>query len=197
MNKIFFIASLFLGLLLNSCQKSELSNDEKSMYHAELSEYAKGYMKELKGVLLKNMKDGGPLQAVNVCSDTAADLSESFSKFNNIEVKRVSFKNRNPNNAPDEFESKALRSFETLKEMGELASSTDIVEKFTVNGVEAVRFVKPIMVDAPCLNCHGSESQISDDVKNVLKSKYPDDKATDYNIGDLRGAISITKILSE
>lgn len=195
MKKLFFITIISIGYLLSSCQNNELSDVEKKQYQKELSGYAKSYMKELKGVLLSNMKLGGPLKAVNVCSDTAADLSDSFAKYNDVEVKRVSFKNRNPNNRPDDFESKALKTFEKLLSEGKLETSTSIIEKSKIDGAEAVRFVKPIMVDAPCLNCHGTETQISNKVAKVINEKYPNDKAFGYEIGDLRGVISVTKVL--
>lgn len=182
-------------VILLSCQSPKEKDFDKEKYRAELSGYAKEYMMGLKSVLIKNMQQGGPLQAVNVCSDTAADLTKSYSRDKNVDVKRFSFKNRNDANIPDLLEEKALKSFETLISKGNLTAETASIEKEIIDGKEAVRYIKPILVEAPCLNCHGAETQISEDVANVLNQKYPNDKAKGYKIGDLRGAISITKIL--
>jgi hypothetical protein len=141
------------------------------------------------------MQAGGPLQAVNVCSDTAQQMSELYSETMKVKVKRASFKNRNEQNVPDEFEAKAIKLFEELKIDGELTAKSNLVETATIDGKEIVRYAKPILIDAPCLNCHGSESQISNEVANVINEKYPNDKAKGYSIGDLRGVISVTKAL--
>jgi hypothetical protein len=50
-------------------------------------------------------------------------------------------------------------------------------------------------MQAPCLGCHGTVENIGPDVKTVLNNKYPDDKATGYQMDDLRGAVSIQKTL--
>ena len=55
--------------------------------------------------------------------------------------------------------------------------------------------MKPIIFQAPCLGCHGDIENISADVKTILNNKYPNDKATGYQMDDLRGAVSIQKTL--
>ena len=37
--------------------------------------------------------------------------------------------------------------------------------------------------------------QIGPEVKTIIQNKYPDDKATGYQMDDLRGAVSIQKTL--
>ena len=54
---------------------------------------------------------------------------------------------------------------------------------------------KPILVQAPCLNCHGSREQIVPEVLQIIDKRYQNDKAVNYQIGDLRGAVSIQKVL--
>ena len=164
-------------------------------YEAELSKHAQDYMMGLKSVLVSNMQKGGPLQAVNVCSDTAQQMSVLYSETMKVDVKRASFMNRNENNVPDEFETKAIKMFEELMKDGNLTAESNLIESSEIDGKEVVKYAKPILIDAPCLNCHGSESQISNEVTKVISEKYPNDKATGYKIGDLRGVISVTKVL--
>ncbi|MDH3268745.1 MAG: DUF3365 domain-containing protein, partial [Ignavibacteria bacterium] len=58
-----------------------------------------------------------------------------------------------------------------------------------------LRYLKPIIIQAECLNCHGSQTEIMPDVRNLITQKYPDDKAIGYKPGDLRGAVSIKKAI--
>jgi hypothetical protein len=190
MKKNLFIF-LIIGGVFTSCSNSD-KFDENAVKN-EMKVYANEYMQELKSVLVKNMQAGGPLKAVNVCYDTALVLTKNYSADKKVAVKRFSFNNRNENNVPDEFEKQALQYFEELADKGKLNSDSEILEREKVEDITIVRYVKPIFIDAPCLNCHGNESQISKEVAEVLKEKYPNDKAIGYKIGDLRGAISVVK----
>ena len=40
-----------------------------------------------------------------------------------------------------------------------------------------------------CLACHGAPEQIPAEVAAILAERYPDDQATGYAVGDLRGAL--------
>lgn len=188
-----FFIFLSIGVILSSCNQK--SNIDTEKYKAELSGYAKEYMMGLKSVLVKNMQEGGAMKAINVCSDTAADMSNIYSEQNNVIVKRVSSKNRNENNKPDSFEAKAILYFEDLLKSGKLTSDVSIIENIEIDKKDIVKFAQPIIVEAPCLNCHGTYEQISKEAAEVINAKYPNDKATGYNIGDLRGVISVTKTL--
>ena len=90
---------------------------------------------------------------------------------------------------------KAIVHFTDLANNKELNDKVSLIENVKIDEKDAIIYSKPIFIEAPCLNCHGSSEQISAEVAEFLKNKYPNDKATDYNIGDLRGVISVTKIL--
>lgn len=188
---IILISSLFVL----SCKESNEETIDLESYKLELSGHAKEYMMGLKSILVENIKVGGPIQAVNVCSDTAAILTEDYAKSANIEIKRFSIKNRNPNNSPNNLERKILVQFQNMLKEGNLNSKSYSIKATSLNGKPAVVYFKPIMIDAPCLNCHGQVQNINEKVRTQLSKKYPDDKATGYSIGELRGAISVTKNL--
>jgi signal transduction histidine kinase len=76
----------------------------------------------------------------------------------------TSLKLTNPENAPDEFETKALRRFED-KNLKELIS----IE--TIDNAKYLRYISPLYVEDVCLRCHAYQG---------------------YQVGDIRGAISIT-----
>ena len=107
----------------------------------------------------------------------------------------MSFKFRNNNNKPDEFETKSLSYFEELKSNVKLTDTTEYFKVVDKDGTKNLRYMKPIIVQAPCLGCHGTSDQIGPEVQTMLQNKYPDDKATGYQMDDLRGAVSVQKIL--
>ena len=190
-SKIVFL-SLALSFVFASCNSKE---SENAKYKSELENYANSYMKELKSVLMSNMKEGGPFQAVNVCSDTAAQLTESFSANKGVIVRRISFKNRNVHNFPDPHKVDILKNFESQFAENKLDKNSYVIFEDKLEGKSTITYAKPIFIEAPCLNCHGNDNQLSSDVKEILSEKYPADKAKGYEIGDLRGAITVTKSL--
>jgi hypothetical protein len=194
MKNLFLIFTLLIISLIVGCQSNSEEIDDPEL-KLELENYANSYMSELKSVLMKNMKAGGPLQAVNVCSDTAAMLTSSFSEKMGVNVKRFSLKNRNSENYPNQTEKEFLRHFEDLNAKNELTADSYLIKKNESNGKFSATLVKPIFIGALCLNCHGSDDQISSDVEMVINEKWPNDKAIGYKIGEQRGAIAVTKAL--
>lgn len=185
---------LVFFLIVTGCKDKSHEVDDSEL-KKEFDNHAMNYMAELKSVLLENMKAGGPLQAANVCSDTAAEMTASFSVEMGVDVKRFSHKNRNSQNFPIEHENEILSQFENLMSNNELTTDSYFFEEMNIDGRETLVYAKPIFISAPCLNCHGEQNQIGPDVKAVINERYPNDKATNYKIGDLRGAISVTKVI--
>ncbi len=186
---------IIFAFVVFSCTKEKKVELDKEKYKTEFANLSRDYLLGLKSILKKNLKSGGSLQAVIVCSDTASDLTKMLSDAVDLNIKRVSFKNRNPNNIPDEIEAKILHSYEKLLLQGKLSESTETFGEYEINGERILRYMKPIFVDTPCLNCHGGSSNISKEVADVINKNYPEDKAINYVKGELRGAVSITKEL--
>lgn len=153
------------------------------------------FMSNLKNLVFSKISEGGVLNAVSVCSDTALVYTKHYSEYKGIEIRRITFKNRNPRNIPDEFESKVLKIFERQKAEGKLNKDSEYAEITETEGGKVFRYMKPISVSADCLTCHGNSSEIPGEVQLLIKEKYPTDKARDYKAGDLRGAVSIIKPL--
>jgi hypothetical protein len=55
------------------------------------------------------------------------------------------------------------------------------------------RFMKAQGVEAVCLNCHAAE--VEPEVEAALREKYPSDKARGYELGQIRGAFSLSRDL--
>ena len=187
------VSVLFFLILPLGCteNKIEVSEDQAEGMRATSMEF----MKSLKVILIKQMQTKGVLQAVAVCSDTAQVLTNNFGIQKGVFIKRVSLKNRNKNNFPDDFEKKVFNKFELLKQNNELDNNSEHIEIVKEGEYTYIRYLKPILIQAECLNCHGNPSAMMTEVKDLIMKKYPDDKAVGYSIGDLRGVVSIKKAL--
>ena len=192
--KYFFVLSALVFALLFYCcidKKTEVSVAQTE----GMRTIALEFMKDLKSVLINQIQTKGLIKAVSVCSDTAQVLTNNFGIKKGVFIRRVSFKIRNPNNIPDDFEKKILNKFELLKQNNELDDKTEHSEIVKDGEFIYLRYLKPILVQAECLNCHGKENEISSEVKELITQKYPDDKAVGYAIGELRGAVSVKQII--
>lgn len=192
--KHFFIGlSLILSILFLNCSENrrEVSEDQVIAMRAT----AVDFTQDLKSILIEQIQSNGVLQAVSVCSDTAQVLTNNFGVERGIYIRRVSLKNRDANNFPDDFEKRILNKFELLHQNNELNSETEYAEIVTEGDYKYLRYIRPIMVQAECLNCHGSQTDIMPEVKTLIVQNYPDDKAVGYKSGDLRGALSIKKAI--
>lgn len=189
----YLISVIALSLSLLSCSENKVKVNEQEI--AGMRTTAMEFMKDLKGVLISQIQTNGVIKAVSVCSDTAQVLTNNFGIQKGVYIKRISFKNRNKNNFPDDFEKKVLNKFELLHQNKELNTDTEHAEVIQEGEFTYLRYLKPILVQAECLNCHGSEADIMPEVKQLITQEYSDDKAIGYKIGDLRGAVSLKKVI--
>ena len=109
------------------------------------------------------------------------EIGKKFYNATGYQLRQVSSKYRNPKNKPDKFEQIALAEFEKNKNLPEYKG----VEK--IDGQKVLRYLIPLYIEEACLKCHSAKEKIPD----FIQESYPEDKATDYVAGDLRGAISV------
>ena len=86
-----------------------------------------------------------------------------------------------------------LEFFDAEKAKGADVAKLERSEVANVNGVPTFRYMKAIPTAEPCLTCHGSN--VPEPVKAKLAALYPEDRATGYNAGDIRGAFTLSKPL--
>jgi hypothetical protein len=144
---------------------------------------------KIRGILFQELEKGSFPGAVRACSEVAQEITRQFNTQPGHFVRRVSLKNRNPLNVPDGYEWKKLEEFDRLQREKKLAKEFFEIQK--EGGGEVLRYLKPLVALPLCITCHGPSEKIPDPVKTILKEKYPDDKATGYQPGDVRGAISV------
>lgn len=147
----------------------------------------------LQGELGTAMKSGGPADAVEVCRVKASAIAAEISKKAGMKVARTSLRLRNPNNTSDAWELGVLVQFEARKAAGQDPAVLEHFEVIAENGRKTFRYMKAIAIapGAPCLVCHGEK--IDPAVSARLKTLYPNDRATGFKTGDLRGAFTVTQ----
>lgn len=142
----------------------------------------------LKGNLMaalgKALAEGGVPEAVRVCSQSAMEITEQSGKVDPavVAIDRRTDRWRNPANRPDAADTKALAVFRDDKDKQDW-----LVEE----SEEVIRYYQPLRTAAACLQCHGEPQTFSPELKSLLKETYPDDRATGFKEGDLRGVIRV------
>ena len=191
MKQIFIgLCLVFLALDCSSDQQSS-ANPEADVRAAKsaIKEFAGALQMELKAA----MKAGGPVAAIGVCNTQAMPITARVSADHGMILSRVSLKNRNPANVANDWQSAVLQDFEKKKLAGKDISKLTWSETVKVGNGQEFRFMKAIPTAEVCLKCHGT--QIAPEVSQVLASLYPEDRATGYKEGDIRGAFVVTRKL--
>ncbi len=153
----------------------------------------KAFAGDLKGELKKGMKEGGPMKAVQACNTVAPHIAEAHSQMSRWDVARTSLKLRNPDNAPDAWETAVMKEFEDRKAAGEDPMKLLKAEVVEEQGRKVFRMMKAIPTAEVCTKCHGGE--IDEKMEARLDELYPEDKARGFKVGDLRGAFTLKKPL--
>jgi len=164
----------------------------------ETRDIASAMLKELGLTLQAAMANGGPENAIGVCKTQAPEIAQNLSTKHQLQVARVGTRARNAvMGQPNEWQALALKQFEARLASGDKPHDIEYVQ-LTKSGAYdlELRYAKPIVMQAMCTACHGSTEQITPSVKAKLEQMYPNDKAVDYKPGDLRGAVVVTRILS-
>ena len=138
---------------------------------------------QLKNELQQAMAAGGAMQAVDICHLRAPAIADELSAQTGYQLARVSLKFRNPERGqPAAWQRAVLESFDQQLAAGTPAD--DLIYSATRDG--EYRFMKAIPTGALCLTCHGTA--LAPELEAKLKDLYPEDRATGYLAGELRGA---------
>ena len=184
--------ALFLQGLSTALYADQMSMAEKQ----GLVKEAKAQIMSLAGALTTTLKQGieadGHAASVKLCNLQAPAITKASSIEGGATewaVSRTSLKLRSSANVPEDWVEQVMKDFEQRKANGEPAETIAHAE------VRDGKFylVKAIPTKAGCLACHGSN--VAEDVKSKLADLYPNDKATGFNVGDIRGVFVATKEL--
>src|SRR5690554_3157055 len=186
--KIYAVIGLILAAVsLWTCQASD-SNGSKQLPEEELmktgAEITQTIGAELMKTVQQQMSEGGVAQALGFCQTHALPITDSLATRFNVSVKRTALRTRNPKNAPSDFEVDVLTTMQGQEKF-------DPAMSYSENG-NAV-YYEPIVLKEFCQTCHGIPgASMAVAVDSLIKSHYPDDRATGFSSGDLRGMWLVT-----
>lgn len=115
-----------------------------------------------------------PAHASTLISDKFAELSKD-----NIIMRNVTDRPRNPKNMADAFELEAIEYFKNNPDKDAR------LKRIQEGSKEILHYTSPLIIEQYCIACHGTKEE----VLPSIRERY--DTAYDYKVGDIRGVTSI------
>jgi Protein of unknown function (DUF3365) len=129
---------------------------------------------KLSSRLTEVMGKSGPAAAITVCQQEASKIASEVSAERGLQIGRTGVRLRNPNNLAPEW----------ARSLIEAKSDAPTFAKLS-NGHAAA--LLPIKLQGQCLMCHGPKEQVTSIIQDQLTRLYPNDQATGFKEGELRG----------
>ena len=188
---IYALSLLSLIFGLEACQnqtpKSNLTTEDQALIDRGL-EAVQASSAALTARLQAAMKEGGPEKAIEICQIHALPITDSISKVKGLKLRRLSDRNRNPNN---QAQGPAMANLEAMR--AELAQGLVLKPRIHRSSGEKTRLYYPILTQELCLKCHGqAKKDLNPETLAALQTRYPQDRALGYEVGMLRGLWEVT-----
>jgi hypothetical protein len=186
----YFLAVIFGALLFISCtlnQRSERNNVSStslpdSVYAMQAERLVALTFDTLRNSLLEAIRTRSLAGAIGFCNEKAPGITSIYT--DSVTIRRTALRFRSQTNKPDSLEMVVLMEMEAVLQSGKVALPK-IVRTQLPN---EVHFFKPIIMQPMCLNCHGKPlKEINQLTMSSIQALYPDDRAVNFNTGDLRG----------
>jgi hypothetical protein len=187
-------------IVLTSCSKKEEEPIPEPIIKAEQRTYSESEQRylaigdsitnlvaeKLKAELMKAISEGGYENAIQFCNINALPFTSNVVDGTGMTIKRVSADYRNPLNKPDDLEDGVIFDYTYDVHVGEAP------QPMLLKADGKLHYFKPIIMQSFCLSCHGTPGkELSADLYAKIKELYPEDYATRYKSGDLRGAFHL------
>lgn len=182
------LALLVFGGCGQKVEKAETKPEPRAQSDEQLLQEASeklimDFMGEMKGELMKAVSEGGMAGAIKVCKEMAPAVMARYAEHPGWSIKRVTDKPRNPGHMVDSIQREVLAKFATAD-----PEHKDCIGTWMDAGTgKTYHYFKPIAMDGMCTKCHGTAEAMDPDVAMMLPEFYPEDQATGYEVGDLRG----------
>lgn len=187
-----FLRILFFTVVISvsifGCQNREsksqetLSKDDLSAYKQKGGDFVEASQKVLASNLVGAIQEKGTDGALEFCNIQAIPLTDSMSVELQAHIKRVTDQPRNPDNVANESELNYIRSAKS-----DLSEGKEVTPAIHYANGKVIGYY-PIITNQLCMQCHGNEnSQIDHATLEKIKTLYPEDQATGYDVGELRG----------
>ena len=133
------------------------------------------FKQDLKQTLITGLQQG-PDAAISVCKFEAPAIAAQLST-GGVTMGRTSHRLRNPANAGPTWAEAVLKDY--------LEADADIGPQVRRLDDGRTGYVEPIRMQPMCLTCHGSA--VTPELTARINREYPEDQATGFEAGDLRG----------
>lgn len=178
---------LLSSLLASTLMAAESTTTKPLTVKQEGIKYIKMLGGALKTELKAHMKkDPTGLEALAFCTGSAVSITKEVNTKlpSYAKVRRTALKVRNNTiNNPDTTDMRIMQAYQaSIKDHTFAPKDIKVVNEGNVT-----RIYKPLVTKGVCLKCHGSD--LNPQISNALKSAYPEDKATGFKEGELRGVI--------
>lgn len=147
---------------------------------AKVAAALKGLKMGLKVRLQGAMKAGGPIAALTACNHDAPGITAT-AQAAGIKVGRTSHRLRNPANTVPKWAAEYVAKAADKR-------LDKVPGRMTVN-IEGGKkgYLEMIGTASMCLRCHGPSNDLDPKLKAKIATLYPNDTATGFSTGDVRG----------
>lgn len=199
-----FTTTLLLLVTLVACQDNSSETQSSSPATAEQSAEPRSFEAQLhdtarhiasqafqamSSVLMRKIQEEGALAAMEFCSVAALPLTDSVSVAQGVRIQRLATRYRNPANAANAAEQAIIADWEAAVARGDkpMPQFKEVDDRIDWYGAITIPHPR-------CLDCHGllSEGDIFPEVLAAINEKYPNDKAVNFELGDVRGMWKIS-----
>lgn len=178
--RLILTLSLAMWLVSGSgfVRAAEALQDEETQ--AVGAPYLAPFKQQLMGALKAGLAEG-PAAAINACRLEAPAIAAGLTT-EAVQLGRTSHRLRNPANTGPEWAQQVLTSY--LEQPADWKPQTVALP----DGRRG--YVEPIVTQPLCLACHGKT--LDETVEAMLAAHYPEDQATGFAAGDLRGVFWVS-----
>lgn len=181
--KYIIVSALIAVALLLSCKEDKSTSGKSDVLLEKGKNITSSTFMALSSQLQKAMKEGGVSNAVKYCNVQALPITDSLAAIYDVEIKRTSDRVRNPQNTATAAELGVIKEYQNLLSKG------DQLKPQVGKNEKGKTFYAPILTNDLCLKCHGNKNEMAS--YDAIADLYPEDQATGYNSGELRGIWSV------
>lgn len=186
---------IFLTLITTASATANAAQDLDAL-KADTRKQALPVLPRVVGMMQETVAAHGAMAAIPVCKEKAPLLLKEQADKTGWGMRRVSLKTRNAERGtPDSWEVRQLADFNIRATNGEKVETLETGEIVSESGMPVYRYIRAIPVGTVCLSCHGATESIEPALRTELGRSYPNDRATGYSLGQIRGALSVKRPL--
>lgn len=190
------MSRLFLALCCALAALPAAAAEDLAALSKETRETTQPLLAKVVGTVKESLNQSTPHETVDTCREKLPGMVKEMREKTGWNIRRVSLKTRNAERGtPDEWEAKVLADFDRRAAAGEKRDQMEAGEIFTTAEGRVFRYMKALPVQEACLTCHGDTAKLTPELKAKLATLYPKDQATGYQLGQIRGALTVKRPL--